>query len=102
MLVFSSCSEFRAMDKSTNPVTLSVIHHSQNPSDYNIDVPVIAARDQHCAAVVFVRLLRPDIHRAGSRCSPQKLVDTHVSRQQFWHVILHSESRACNKETHEE
>jgi hypothetical protein len=63
----------------------------------HITVPVISARDHHCAAVVLLWLLRLHIHRAGSWCSPQKLIDTHITRQKFWHIILQSESTAINR-----
>jgi hypothetical protein len=35
-VVLSSYLEFRTMDRSTNPVILSVVHHRQNPSDPHV------------------------------------------------------------------
>jgi hypothetical protein len=37
-IVFSSYLEFRTMEKSMNPINLSVIHHRQNPFDSTFTV----------------------------------------------------------------
>jgi hypothetical protein len=98
-------------------VILGVINYHQNPLDSKISVPVIfvkdhtvqlssscvhththtvpviSARHHHCAAVIVLWLLCLHVHRASSRCSPQKLIDTNVSWQRFWHVTLQGECR---------